>query len=71
MVFVFGATLPTVVCAALYVCDLVLEDGESVNGIHVGDAVRWNVAPATQGAAEKTITHIIIIVIIIKPSDIG
>jgi type IV secretion system protein TrbG len=65
-VFLFGATLPTVVCAPLYVCDLVLEESESVNDLHVGDSVRWQIAPATQGPAEKAITHIII-----KPTDIG
>ena len=65
-VFVFGATLPTVVCAPLYVCDFVLEAGETVNDLHVGDAVRWQIAPATQGAGETLITHIII-----KPTDIG
>ena len=39
-VFVFGATLPTVVCAPLYVCDFVLQSGETVNDLHVGDAGR-------------------------------
>ena len=27
-VFVFGSTLPTIVCAPLFVCDLALEPGE-------------------------------------------
>ena len=48
--FVFGSTLPTVVCAPLY----------------VGDSVRWQITPATQGAGDATITHVII-----KPTDIG
>jgi P-type conjugative transfer protein TrbG len=65
-VFVFGATLPSVVCAPLYVCDLVLQEGEAVNDVHVGDAVRWQISPATQGTGEKATTHIII-----KPTDIG
>jgi P-type conjugative transfer protein TrbG len=66
VVFVFGATLPSVVCAPLYVCDLVLQEGEAVNDVHVGDAVRWQISPATQGTGEKAVTHIII-----KPTDIG
>lgn len=66
VVFVFGATLPTVVCAPLYVCDLELQPGEAVNDIHVGDAVRWQISPATQGTGDAAITHVII-----KPTDIG
>ena len=66
VVFVFGSTLPSVVCAPLHVCDLVLQEGETVNDVHVGDAVRWQVSPATQGVGEKATTHIII-----KPTDTG
>ena len=50
--FVFGATLPTVVCAPLYVCDLVLQAGEAVNDLNIGDSVRWQITPATQGTGE-------------------
>jgi type IV secretion system protein TrbG len=64
--FVFGATLPTVVCAPFYVCDLVLQAGETVNDLNVGDSVRWQITPATQGAGEATITHVMI-----KPTDVG
>jgi type IV secretion system protein VirB9 len=66
VVFVFGATLPTVVCAPLYVCDLVLQAGEAVNDLNVGDSVRWQITPATQGTGDATITHVMI-----KPTDIG
>ena len=66
VVYVFGATLPTIVCAPLYVCDLVLEAGEAVKSVNVGDSVRWQIAPAEQGAGEAQITHIII-----KPTDVG
>jgi type IV secretion system protein TrbG len=65
-VYVFGATLPTVVCAPLYVCDLVLQPGEAVKSATVGDAVRWQITPAEQGGGESLITHIII-----KPTDVG
>lgn len=66
VVFTFGATLPSVVCAPLYVCDLALEEGEVVNDVHIGDSVRWQISPATQGSEDKAITHLII-----KPNDVG
>ncbi len=65
-VFVFGSTLPAIVCAPLYVCDLALQEGEAVNDLNVGDSVRWKITPASQGAGEAVITHVII-----KPTDIG
>ncbi len=65
-VFVFGSTLPTLVCAPLYVCDLALQEAESVNDLNVGDSVRWKVTPAAQGAGEAVITHVLI-----KPTDAG
>ena len=65
-VFLFGSTLPTIVCAPLYVCDLALQEGEAVNDLNVGDSVRWKITPATQGAGESLITHVMI-----KPTDVG
>jgi type IV secretion system protein VirB9 len=65
-VFVFGSTLPTIVCAPLFVCDLALEPGEGVNDLNVGDSVRWKITPASEGSGETLITHVII-----KPTDIG
>jgi hypothetical protein len=66
IVFVFGSTLPTVVCAPLYVCDLALQAGESVNDLNVGDCVRWQITPATQGTGDRLTTHVMI-----KPTDVG
>lgn len=66
IVFVFGATLPSVVCAPLFVCDLALQPGEVVNDINIGDGVRWQITPATQGAGATLVTHVMI-----KPTDIG
>jgi type IV secretion system protein VirB9 len=65
-VFVFGSTLPTIVCAPLFVCDLALEPGEGVNDLNVGDSVRWKITPASEGSGEGLITHVII-----KPTDVG
>lgn len=64
--FLYGATLPTVVCAPLQVCDLALQPGEIVNNVNLGDKVRWNVAPALSGSPDGQITHLII-----KPADAG
>lgn len=66
IVFLFGATLPVIVCAPLYVCDLALQAGEIVNDINIGDGVRWQITPATQGTGTGVVTHVII-----KPTDIG
>ena len=65
-VYMFGATLPTIVCAPLYICDLVLQPGETVKTVNVGDSVRWQITPAEQGLGESQVTHIII-----KPTDVG
>jgi type IV secretion system protein TrbG len=64
--FLYGATLPTVVCAPLQVCDLALQPGEIVNNVNVGDKVRWNVAPGLSGSPAGQVTHLII-----KPTDAG
>jgi type IV secretion system protein VirB9 len=64
--FLYGATLPTVVCAPLQVCDLALQPGEIVNNVNVGDKVRWNVSPGLSGSPAGQITHLII-----KPADAG
>lgn len=64
--FPFGATLPSVVCAPLYACDVALQAGEIVNQVDVGDAPRWKVTPATSGIGKNAITHLII-----KPADVG
>ena len=64
--FLYGATLPTVVCAPLQVCDLALQPGEIVNNVNVGDKVRWNISPGVSGSADGRVTHLII-----KPADAG
>jgi type IV secretion system protein VirB9 len=64
--FLYGATLPTVVCAPLQVCDLALQPGEIVNSVNVGDKVRWNISPGVSGSADGRVTHLII-----KPADAG
>lgn len=64
VIFPFGETMPSIVCAPLIVCDITLQAGEIVNDINVGDAVRWKLSPATSGSGMNVTTHIIV-----KPTD--
>ena len=61
-----GASLPSVVCSPLQVCDVGLQPGEVVNQIHVGDKVRWSIMPAVSGFGSERTTHLIV-----KPADGG
>ena len=67
VLYTFGAGLPTIVCAPLRVCALELEPGEKVVGEpHIGDSVRWAIAPATSGRSELVTS-----MIVIKPKQTG
>ncbi len=67
VVYSYGAGLPTVVCAPLRVCMVELQAGERLVGEpHIGDSVRWNIAPALFGKGETSTT-----VIVIKPQETG
>jgi type IV secretion system protein VirB9 len=47
------------------VCDIVLEPGESIQNVAIGDSVRWILSPATSGNAGDT-PHILV-----KPTDVN
>jgi type IV secretory pathway VirB9-like protein len=64
--FLYGAQQPSIVCAVLQVCDVVLQPGELVNSISLGDAARWRVEPAITGSGSNEVQHLII-----KPLDVG
>ncbi len=64
VVFAYGASLPTIVCAPLYACTLKLQPGEVIQQIDIADNVRWNVAPSVVGSGDNQTS-----VIIIKPKD--
>jgi type IV secretion system protein VirB9 len=64
--FVYGAQLPSIVCAVLQVCDVSLQPGELVNSLHLGDLARWTVDPAITGSGPTETQHLII-----KPMDVG
>jgi P-type conjugative transfer protein TrbG len=66
VVFAFGGTEPTVVCAVLEVCDIELQAGEQVNSINVGDSSRWQITPAVSGPASSEVQHLVL-----KPTDVG
>lgn len=50
---------PALFCRPLYVCDIVLEPGETVINVAIGDSTRWLVSPATSGTTNTT-PHILV-----------
>lgn len=64
--YVYGAQKASVVCAPLRVCDLQLQQGESILSVFIGDSGRWQVEPATVGEGGVYATEHVII----KPLDI-
>ena len=67
VLYTYGSGLPTVVCAPLRVCVVELEAGERVVGEpHIGDAVRWIIAPAGAGQADSVTP-----MIVLKPKQAG
>ncbi len=64
--YLYGATLPTLVCTPLQVCSIRLQPGETVNDIHAGDTARWRISLAQSGAGADITT-----LVIVKPIDAG
>lgn len=64
--FLYGATLPTLVCAPLHVCDIKLQPGEVVQQINAGDSYEWKIAPAVSGRGQSAVTHVLV-----KPVNAG
>jgi type IV secretion system protein VirB9 len=64
--FLYGTTMPPILCAPLRESDIELEAGEVVRDIHLGDTVRWSVQPAVSGPEDNKTTHIIL-----KANDAG
>lgn len=61
IVYLYGSTLPTVICAPLSVCDIELQEGEKIVGKPmIGDSARWEALPALSGALPNQISHIIV-----------
>lgn len=66
VIYLYGATLPTLICTPLQVCAIRLQAGEEVNDVHAGDATRWRITPAMIGIGSSAIT-----VVMVKPTESG
>lgn len=64
--YLYGATLPTLVCTPHAVCVIRLQPGEIVNDVHAADTARWRITPATQGVGGNSTT-----MVVVKPTDAG
>lgn len=64
--FIFGSTMPSVVCAPLRITDVQLEPGEFIKDVQVGDAVRWQLSASVSGSGSELVSHVVI-----KPIDPG
>lgn len=65
IIYIFGVTLPSVVCAPLQLCDIELQAGETVKNMNAGDP-RWNIEQAYSGPDGRETPHILV-----KPMDVG
>jgi len=50
----FPGAAPTLACAPLTVCTIVLQNGESVSGLATGDSERWIIATSPSGPGGST-----------------
>ena len=66
IVYLFGSTLPSIICSPLSLCDIELQAGEKIKDVYVGDTPRWKVRPALSGSGYNEVTHVIV-----KPTDNG
>jgi P-type conjugative transfer protein TrbG len=67
VLYSYGAGLATVVCAPLRLCVVELQLGERlISEPHIGDSVRWHIAPALFGKGDSSTT-----VLIVKPQEPG
>ncbi|QEG79332.1 P-type conjugative transfer protein TrbG [Bartonella jaculi] len=64
--YLYGATLPTLVCTPLEVCTIQLQVGETINSLHAGDTVRWKISPTVSGSGTASTTYVVV-----KPIDAG
>lgn len=66
--YLYGASLPTLVCTPLVICTIQLEPGEIVEegGVHAGDTARWRISPAAVGSGKNLTT-----VVVVKPTEAG
>ena len=58
--FTFGDGIPTVVCAVLEITDIMLEKGERILSVQLGDTLRWNIDSAVSGDDSERVEHLIV-----------
>lgn len=63
IIFLFGDAMPSIITAPLRLTDIVLEPGEVIKDVQIGDSIRWIVSLSVSGNY-PTISHVII-----KPVD--
>ena len=66
LIYIHGASLPTVIASPMQVCDVELQAGEKVREIVVGDSARWMVESGSMGVGKDETVHLFI-----KPIDAG
>ncbi len=54
-----GRVEPTLTCRPLYVCDVALENGETILNLGIGDSARWVIAAAQSGPNGAT-PHVLV-----------
>ena len=62
LVYMYGASMPTILATPMQICDVELQAGEMINSINLGDTARWEVVTTKSNGKEH---------IIIKPHDSG
>jgi len=66
IIFLYGATMPSVICSPIKITDIQLEAGEELKSIQAGDTARWNFSTDVSGSGKNEVVHIIV-----KPFDLG
>ncbi|MBQ4568246.1 MAG: P-type conjugative transfer protein TrbG [Desulfovibrio sp.] len=66
LIYVHGASMPTILASPMQVCDVELQKGEKVHEIVVGDSARWMVETGSMGSGGNETVHLFI-----KPVDAG
>lgn len=60
VIFLYGASMPSIVTAPLRLTDIELEAGEIVKDVQIGDSIRWTISLSTSGEEPLLTSHIII-----------
>lgn len=58
--YIFGSSIPTVICTPLYTCVVRLEKGERLNSLQVGDKPGWRVKDTVFGSGSDATVAIVV-----------